>query len=116
MLTIVNKIAEEINWRKNKMKNIKKLIEYPREGILSKEVLMDEKVDVTLFCMAAGTEIGHHTSTKSGFVHVVDGKGSFNLEGDDIEMIPGVFIPMKENAVHSLRAGENTSFLLVLNK
>jgi nitric oxide dioxygenase len=98
------------------MENIKKLIEYPREGILSKEVLKDEKVDVTLFCMAAGTEIDDHTSTRSGFVHVVDGKGTFNLEGEDIEMVSGIFIPMKENAVHSLKAGENTSFLLVLNK
>ena len=97
-------------------KNIKKLIEYPAEGILSKEVLKDDKVDVTLFCMAAGTEIDDHTSTRSGFVYVVDGKGVFNLEGEDIEMVLGVFIPMEENAVHSLKAGENTSFLLVLNK
>lgn len=100
----------------NKMKNIKELIEYPSEGILSKEVLNSDKSDVTLFCMASGTEIGEHTSTKSGFVYVVDGKGVFNLEGGDIEMVAGVFIPMKESAVHSLRAEENTSFLLVLNK
>jgi nitric oxide dioxygenase len=113
MLTIVNLNKLE---DKNKMKNIKKLIEYPNEGILSKELLKNDKIDVTLFCMAAGTEIGDHTSTKSGFVQVVDGKGSFNLEGEDIEMVSGVFIPMKENAVHSLKAGENTSFLLVLNK
>jgi len=98
------------------MKNIKDLIEYPNEGILSKEILKDEKVDVTLFCMASGTEIDEHTSTRSGFVYVVDGKGLFNLEGADIEMVPWVFIPMAENAVHSLKAEENTSFLLVLNK
>jgi len=97
------------------MKNIKKLIEYPSEGILSKEIAKSEKSDVTLFCMVSGTEIGEHTSTKEGFVYVVDGKGMFNLEGEDIEMIPGVFIPMKENAVHSLKAMENTSFVLVLN-
>ena len=98
------------------MKNIKELIEYPSEGILSKEVSKTEKSDVTLFCMASGTEIDDHTSTKQGFVYVVDGKGMFNLEGEDVEMVPGVFIFMKENAVHSLKAGENTSFLLVLNK
>ncbi len=97
-------------------KNIMDLIEYPSEGILSKELLKDDKVDVTLFCMAAGTEIGDHTSTKSGFVSVVDGKGMFNLEGEDIEMVSGVFIPMAENAVHNLKAEDNTSFVLVLNK
>jgi nitric oxide dioxygenase len=98
------------------MKNIKELIEYPSEGILSKEILKNDKIDVTLFCMAAGTEIDDHTSTRSGFVSVVDGKGVFNLEGEDIEMVSGVFIPMAENAVHSLGAKENTSFILVLNK
>ena len=98
------------------MKNIKKLIEYPNEGILSKEILKNDKIDVTLFCMAAGTEIDDHTSTRSGFVSVVDGKGTFNLEGEDIEMVNGVFIPMAENAVHNLKAKDNTSFVLVLNK
>ena len=98
------------------MKNIIELIEYPKEGILSKEILKNDKIDVTLFCMALGTEIDEHTSTKQGFVYVIDGKGLFNLEGEEIEMIPGVFIPMRENAVHSLKAEENASFVLVLNK
>ncbi|MAH43044.1 cupin [archaeon] len=96
------------------MKNIKKLIEYPKEGILSKVVSKTDKIDTTLFCMAKGTDISDHTSTKTGFVYVIEGKGIFKLEGKDIEMAPGVFIPMKKNAVHSLKAEENTSFILVL--
>lgn len=98
---------------KEKFKNLKELIEYPREGILSKEIIKN-KLNVTLFCMAEGTEISEHTSTKEGFVFVLEGKGVFNLEGEDIEMLPGVFISMKKNAVHSLKAEENTAFLLVL--
>jgi len=95
------------------MKNIKQMIEYPQEGIISK-TLSNEKQDTTLFCMAAGTQIDKHTSTKQGFVHVIEGKGIFKLEGKDIEMSPGVFIFMKEDAVHSLSAEENTSFILSL--
>ena len=94
-------------------KNIKELIEYPTEGILSKEV-SKEKQNVTIFCMAKGTEIGTHTSTKQGFVYVIEGEGIFNLEGKDIKMSSGVFIFMKQNAKHSLKAKENTSFLLSL--
>lgn len=97
-------------------KDIKKLIEYPKQGILSKEIIKSEKIDVTLFCMAAGTEISEHTSTKQGFVYVVEGRGIFNLEGKNIKMLPGVFIFMKENAVHSLKAEEETAFLLALLK
>ncbi len=95
-------------------KKIKQMIEYPKEGIISKELTKNDKLDVGLFCMAAGTEIGEHTSTKQGFVYVVEGKGIFNLEGEDIEMHEGTFIFMKENAKHSLKAEENTSFILAL--
>lgn len=95
-------------------KQIKEMIEYPQEGVLSKEIEKTDKMDVSLFCMAGGTEMGEHTSTKQGFVHVVEGKGTFNLEGEDIEMVPGKFIFMKENAKHSLKAEENTAFILTL--
>jgi len=94
--------------------NIKDMIEYPKEGVLSKEIIRTRKNNVSLFCMAKGTEIGEHTSTKQGFIYVVEGRGIFNLEGKSIKMLPGVFIFMKENAVHSLKAEENTAFILSL--
>ncbi len=97
-------------------KNILKMIEYPKQGVLSKEILKEGKMDCTLFCMVSGTEISEHTSTKQGIVYVIEGQGIFNLEGKDIEMKKGVLIYMKENAVHSLKANENTSFLLILTE
>jgi len=60
------------------------------------------------------SQISEHTSTKQGYVHVLEGDGVFNLEGEDIEMKKGGFIFMKENAVHSLSANENTAFVLSL--
>jgi len=95
-------------------KNILKIIEYPKEGVLSKEIIKEKKLNVTLFCMAKDTEISEHTSTKSGTIYVIEGNGIFNLQGKDIIMTEGVLIHMKENAVHSLKAIENTSFLLSL--
>ena len=95
-------------------KNILEIVEYPNEGVLSKEIIKDKKLNVTLFCMAKNTDISEHTSTKSGTVYVIEGNGIFNLQGKEIEMKPGVLIHMKENAIHSLKAIENTSFLLTL--
>lgn len=95
-------------------KNIKEMIEYPREGILSKEIVKNDKIDVGLFCMTAGTEMSDHTSVRAAVVHVVEGKGIFNLEGKDIDMEPGVVISMDADAVHRLRAIENTAFILGL--
>ena len=95
-------------------KALNNLIEYPSGGIISRELIKTEKSDVTLFCLAAGTAISEHTATREGFVYVVEGKGSFNLAGEEIVMLPNTIIPMAENAVHSLRADENSSFILVL--
>ena len=97
-------------------KDTKNLVQYSKGGIVSKELLSEKSLDVTLFCMAKDTSISEHTSTKEGFVYVIEGKGSFNLEGEDIAMLPGLFIHMKKNAAHSLRAQENTSFILSLRK
>jgi len=96
------------------MNNIKDLIEYPKNGIFSKELVKGEKNNISLFCMAKGAELGEHTSTKEGFIYILEGKGIFNLEGKKIKMLPGVFINMKRNAVHSLNAEKNTSFILSL--
>lgn len=94
--------------------NIKKLISYSEKGIVSKEVMKTDKVDATLFCMAKTTSISEHTSTKEGIIYVLEGSGMFTLAGEDIVMAPGVFISMKNNAVHSIKAEGNTAFILIL--
>jgi len=97
-------------------KNINEMIEYPEQGVLSKDIIKNNKLDVSLFCMTKGTEISEHTSTKQGYVYVIEGKGVFNLKGEDIKMEKGVFIFMNENAVHSLKAEKDTAFILCLIK
>jgi len=95
-------------------KNIKELIEYPKEGILSKALVKNNKIDAALFCMSRGSELSEHTSAKQAIVFVIEGEGLFNLEGEKIGMKPGVFISMRKNAAHSLKAKENLSFMLSL--
>jgi len=98
----------------NTVDKITELIEYSKKGILSKEIIKNDKLSITLFCMAKETEISEHTSTKPGFVYVIEGKGIFKLEGKEIIMSLGVLIYMEKNSVHSLKAYENTSFILSL--
>jgi len=52
-------------------KQIKKLIEYPKSGIISKEIFKTNKFDATLFCMAKDTDISDHTSTREALVFVL---------------------------------------------
>lgn len=95
-------------------KNIKNLIHYSKDGIISKQIFRSSKIDVTLFCMAKGTEMSEHTSAKEGIVHVLEGKGEFTLNGKKIKMEPGAMMHMEKKAPHSLKAKENTSFVLIL--
>ena len=93
-----------------------KMIEYPKEGILSKDLANTPKRVLTLFCMAKGSRLSEHTSSKEGIVLVLEGEGVFTLEGKKIKMLPNTLILMEKNAKHSLSAKKNTSFLLSLNE
>ena len=92
------------------------LIEYPKQGILSKVLLKDNNSQYTLFCLAKGTEIEEHTSTRNAVVTVIEGEGTLTLDGREIVLNPGVFVFMPANAPHALQAKENLSFLLTLSE
>jgi len=94
--------------------DLNKLIEYPKSGILSKVLIKSPTKDVTLFCMSKGSELSEHTSTKEGFVYVLEGKGTFILKNKKILMKKGVLIHMEKSAKHALKAKNNTTFLLTL--
>ncbi len=97
-------------------KNLNEMMEFPKEGIFSKVLAKSENFNYTLMCLAEGTDIDTHTSTKNGCVQVLKGKGTFTLFDKKIEMKPGVFIFMPENAPHSLNAKEDLAILLCLSQ
>jgi quercetin dioxygenase-like cupin family protein len=90
-------------------------IEYAETGVLSKVLLKLPYCHYTLFCLAKGTDISEHTSTRNAVVQVLEGRGILTLNGEDIELTPGVFVFMPANAPHALKAPENLAFLLTLS-
>ena len=54
-------------------------------GIYSKVLAKSETLH-TLMCLAKGTDIDTHTSTKNGCVHVLKGTGIFKLFDEEIRM------------------------------
>ena len=95
---------------------LQSLIEYPTSGILSKVLLKDNNSQYSLFCLAAGTEIDEHTSTRNAVITVFKGTGNLNLEGKDIALAPGVFVFMPANAPHAVQAKDNLAFMLALSE
>ena len=94
---------------------LKDKIEYAATGILSKVLLKLPYCQYTLFCLASGTDIAEHTSTRNAVVHVIEGQGTLTIEGQDINLKSGVVVYMPANAPHALTADTNLAFLLTLS-
>ncbi len=94
--------------------DLEKMMEFPREGVFSKVLVKTAKSNHTLMCLAKGSDISEHTSTREGVVTVLKGTGIFTLFGKDIAMKPGVFIFMPADAPHALSASDDLAFLLSL--
>lgn len=95
-------------------KDLNKLMKFPEQGIYSTVLAKSSSYNYTLMCLAKGTDIDTHTSTRAGVVQVLKGKGTFKLFDDEIEMKEGVFIFMPNNSPHSLKASEDLAILLCL--
>lgn len=100
---------------KSEIKDLERMMEFPREGIFSKVLVKTNTCNHTLMCLAKGSGISEHTSTREAAVTVLKGKGTFVLSGKKIKMNPGVFIFMPKNASHSLSASENLAIVLSLS-
>lgn len=97
------------------VKNLDDIMIFSEEGIFSKVIVKTDDSNHTLMCLAKGSDISEHTSTREASVTVLKGKGIFNLKGKKIEMKPGVFIFMPKNVAHSLSASEDLAILLSLS-
>ena len=91
-------------------------MQFPKDGIFSSVLAKSDSFNYTLMCLAKGSEIDTHTSTKNGCVQILKGKGRFRLFDNEIELNEGIFIFMPANAPHSLKAEEDLALLLCLNK
>lgn len=90
-------------------------IKYSPSGIVSQVIIKDEVSQISLFCLAAETEISEHTSTRNATIQVIEGTGTLILKGQEIYLEPGVCVFMAANTPHALKANTNLSFTLTLS-
>jgi quercetin dioxygenase-like cupin family protein len=95
---------------------LREKIEYPANGVLSKVLFKDNNCQYTLFCLAADTSIPEHKSTRNAIINIIEGQGTLTLEGQEIQLQPGLFVFMKAHAPHALKAEQNLAFVLTLSE
>jgi len=96
--------------------DVEGMIEFAKEGIVSKTVLKAPGKDVTLFCMSAGQLISSHTSSYPATIHVLKGKGEVTLANRRYEAKPNAWYYMPAGLPHAVQAVEDLVFLLTLFK
>lgn len=72
-----------------------------------------EKTNIVNMQLAAGEEIGEHDADADVLIVVNTGKVGFIVEGQAAEVSPGVMMRMTPKEKHSLRAIEDSNFLVI---
>jgi len=93
---------------------IGKTIGYSAGSIVSKIIIKNEALQVTLFAVAAGESFEEHTTSKNAIVHIVEGEGEFFLKDKWYDFKPNDYFFMPTGLKHALKTKTDFKFLLYL--
>lgn len=88
----------------------------PEDGILSRILHKDEKVNVTLFGFSAGQELSAHSAPTPAILYFLDGKAEVLLGEDKVDAGPGSFVYMPPMLTHGISAKSPVTMLLIQMK
>ena len=90
-------------------------IEYQEGQVVSKTLVQNVLVSVTVFSFDKGEEISTHASGGDAMVTVLDGKGKFTIGGEEYILQKGETIVMPKNVPHAVYGEEKFKMLLVVS-
>ena len=96
--------------------DLESMIEFARDGIVSKTLVKTSGREVSLFCMSAGQSISTHKSSFPAIIHVLHGNGNVILANKTYQAKPNAWFYMPAQLPHAIEATENLVFLLTLFK
>lgn len=85
----------------------------PENGILSRILHKDEKVNVTLFGFSAGQELSAHSAPTPAILYFLDGEAAVQLGEDKVDAQRGSFIYMPPMLTHGILAKTPVRMLLI---
>lgn len=103
------------NIDKKKVLELKNLVEYQDGQVISKTLVQNELVSVTVFSFDKGEEISTHASSGDAMVTVLEGKGKFTISGEEYILEAGQTIVMPKDEPHSVYGGDKFKMLLVVS-
>ena len=102
------------NINKAKVMALKDQVSYQEGQIVSKTLVQNESVSITLFAFDKGEEISTHESGGDAFVTCLDGVGRITIDGVRYELHEGESIVMPARHPHAVFGQEQFKMLLVV--
>lgn len=94
--------------------SLKDELSYHPGEIISKTLVQNEHISITLFSFSKGEEISAHQSNGDAFVCVLEGTGKFTIGGKSHLVKEGEYIVMPNHIDHALYAEEDFKMMLTV--
>lgn len=92
--------------------NFKDEVDYAKGGVVSRQVIKNEKGNISLFAFDEGQGLSEHTAPFDALVQVIEGEAEIIIGGTPFLLAEGQSIIMPANISHALKAV--TSFKMIL--
>lgn len=100
----------------NEVSNVKELLQYQEQAIISRILLKNSGGSVTLFAFNQGEGLSEHTAPFDAMVYVIEGETEIEISQQKFDLKEGETIILPANKPHSVKALKNFKMLLVMIK
>ena len=90
------------NIEKQKKLELKNLVDYSEGQVVSRTLVQNDAVSVTVFAFDKGEEISSHSAGGDAMVTVLDGKGKFTVGGKEYILSEGETLIMPKGIPHAV--------------
>ena len=103
------------NIKKQTKLNLKDQVDYQPGQVVSKTLVQNEYVSMTIFSFDKGEEISTHAAGGDAMVTVLEGKGRFTVGGEVFFLETGDTLIMPKDIPHSVYGEEQFKMQLVVS-
>jgi quercetin dioxygenase-like cupin family protein len=89
-------------------------VDYSTGGVVSKQVMKNEKGNVTLFAFDKGEGLSEHTAPFDALIQVIEGEARIFIGGNPYDLSAGESIIMPAGIAHSLKATNAFKMILTM--
>ena len=91
------------------------LVDYSAGQVVSKTLVQNEKVSMTIFSFDKGEEISSHSAGGDAMVTVLEGTGRFTVGGQEFLLHEGQTLIMPKDIPHAVYGQERFKMLLTVS-